>query len=223
MSLRFPIFHQRWENSECKLLAGDEGILELISKTQPDLVVNAIVGAAGLKPTLAALELGIDIAQANKESLVIGGELVQTALAKSKSKIIPVDSEHNSIFQLLEGRSHDSVSKVIITASGGALREHPLEDFEHVTREEVLKHPNWDMGARITVDSATLVNKAFEVIEAKWLFDFAWEDTVAVIPSSKYDPWHGRVIRWRFVGLYGTPRYANSDSTRSHISGKPLT
>jgi len=169
------------ELSFTQILSGDLGIHEMLERSKPDLVLNAIVGAAGLPPTLKTIELGIDLALANKESLVIGGHLVETALKVSQAKLIPVDSEHNALFQLIQGLSPDLITKMWITASGGALRDLPITAISKATPEMVLKHPNWAMGQRITVDSATLVNKAFEVIEAKWLFDLNWNQIEAII------------------------------------------
>jgi 1-deoxy-D-xylulose-5-phosphate reductoisomerase len=166
---------------DIELRAGLEGTKELIVESGADLLVNALVGAVGLIPTLTAMEAGIDVALANKESLVIGGHLVKRAQAKSGAKIIPIDSEHNAIFQLLEGRSRSKIARILLTASGGALRDWPLDRLNSVTPEDLLKHPTWQMGPRITVDSATLVNKAFEVIEAHWLFEFPFESIEVVI------------------------------------------
>ncbi len=150
------------------VLAGDAGIRELIVSSEPDLVLNAIVGTAGLGPTIVALSEGIELALANKESLVVGGELV-TALAEATStRIIPVDSEHSALDQLLRGEGPGAVERLILTASGGPLRG--LTDLSEVTREQALAHPTWEMGGRITIDSATLMNKGLEVIEAHHLF-----------------------------------------------------
>jgi 1-deoxy-D-xylulose-5-phosphate reductoisomerase len=151
-----------------RVLAGDEGVRELITSTAPDLVLNAIVGTAGLGPTIVALSEGIDLALANKESLVVGGELV-TALAEgTRAQILPVDSEHSAIFQLLRGEGPGTVERLILTASGGPFRGR--SDLDGVSVQEALAHPTWDMGGRITVDSATLMNKGLEVIEAHHLF-----------------------------------------------------
>lgn len=161
--------------SGIEFLVGEEGLEALIKLSRADLVINGLVGAIGLIPTLKALESGIDVALANKETLVIGGHLVKQALKRSGAKLIPIDSEHSALFQLLEGRAPEEISRVVLTASGGALRDWPLEALDHVTPQDVLRHPTWRMGKRITVDSATLVNKAFEVIEAHWLFDLPFE------------------------------------------------
>ncbi len=166
---------------EIEFAHGEEGLRTLVTESGANLVVNGLVGAVGLIPTLAALEAGIDVALANKESLVMGGPLVQKALQQSGAKLIPIDSEHNALFQLLENRTPQEISRVVLTASGGALRDWPLEKLARATPQDVLKHPTWQMGKRITVDSATLVNKAFEVIEAHWLFGLAFEQIDVVI------------------------------------------
>jgi 1-deoxy-D-xylulose-5-phosphate reductoisomerase len=164
-----------------RFLVGETSPETLIAESQPDLVVNGLVGAAGLRPTLAALERGIDVGLANKESLVIGGALIQRVLTQTRARLIPIDSEHSALFQLLQGRSSDEIVRVVLTASGGALRDWPLERLSKATPEDVLQHPTWQMGSRITVDSATLVNKALEVIEAHWLFALPYERIEAVI------------------------------------------
>ena len=163
------------------ILSGADALTAVVRESSADLVVNGLVGAVGLPPTLVALEAGIDVALANKESLVIGGPLVQRARAGSDADLIPIDSEHSALFQLLANAPSDAVSELILTASGGALRDVPLEELNAVTPRDVLAHPTWAMGARITVDSATLVNKAFEVIEAHWLFRWPYESIRAVI------------------------------------------
>jgi 1-deoxy-D-xylulose-5-phosphate reductoisomerase len=134
------------------------------------LVVSAMVGALGLRPTLRAIEAGKDIAFANKEVLVIAGEVVTRAAERNQVRLLPVDSEHNALFQCLEGRKRAAVKRIILTASGGPFRTLPMERFETVTVADALKHPTWQMGAKITIDSATLMNKGLEVIEARWLF-----------------------------------------------------
>ena len=151
-----------------RLLAGEEGIRELITATDPDLVLNAIVGIAGLGPTIVALSEGIDVALANKESLVIGGELITALAEATESRILPVDSEHSALFQLLRGEPPGGIERLILTASGGPFRGRT--ELDGVTPEEALAHPTWEMGGRITVDSATLLNKGLEVIEAHHLF-----------------------------------------------------
>lgn len=149
---------------------GMERLIELATLAEADLVLVAIVGTAGLKPALAAIEAGKDLAVASKEILVMAGETVMRAAAKTGVRILPVDSEHNAIFQCLEGRDISSVRRLILTCSGGPFRDTPKEDFEAITPELALRHPTWQMGKKITVDSATLFNKALEMIEARWLF-----------------------------------------------------
>ena len=173
----------RAELDGVRVLAGDAGVRELIATTGADLVLNGIVGTAGLGPTIVALSEGIDLALANKESLVVGGELV-TALAEgTRSRIIPVDSEHSALFQLLDGEGPGTVERLILTASGGPFRGRT--DLEGVTVGEALAHPTWEMGGRITVDCATLFNKGLEVIEAHHLFGVDYDRIdVVVHPQS---------------------------------------
>jgi 1-deoxy-D-xylulose-5-phosphate reductoisomerase len=165
------------------VLAGAEGLVELITDTDCDLVLNALVGSAGLGPTVATLGEGIDLALANKESLVVGGELVMALAEATGAHLIPVDSEHSALFQLLEGQRPGSVDKLVLTASGGPFRGRT--DLGGVTREEALAHPTWDMGGKITIDSATLMNKGLELIEAHHLFGVPYEQLdVVVHPQS---------------------------------------
>ena len=165
------------------VLAGEEGVRDLVASTDADLVLNAILGAAGLGPTIVALTEGRDLALANKESLVIGGELV-TALAEATgAQIIPVDSEHSALYQLIEAEPPGTVDRLVLTASGGPFRGR--SDLSGVTREEALAHPTWEMGGKITIDCATLINKGLEVIEAHHLFGIAYERIdVVVHPQS---------------------------------------
>lgn len=167
--------------SPCKVLAGEEGILELVSQPEIDLVLCAIVGSASLKPVLQAIKCGKDIALASKEALVMGGSLVMDAVEQHGVKILPVDSEHSAVFQCLEGKQHENVSRIILTASGGPFRDWSLERMSSAKWEDALSHPTWDMGPKVTVDSATLMNKALEIIEAKWLFDMPGESIDVVI------------------------------------------
>jgi 1-deoxy-D-xylulose-5-phosphate reductoisomerase len=162
-----------------RVLAGEEGVRELIAATGPDLVLNGMVGAAGLGPTVAALSEGIDVALANKESLVVGGELT-TALAEATgARLLPVDSEHSALFQLIESVQPGTVERLVLTASGGPFRGRT--DLEGVTVEDALAHPTWSMGGRITIDSATLMNKGFEAIEAHLLFGVPYQRIEVVV------------------------------------------
>ena len=163
--------------------AGAIGLVEIVEATQPDLVLVAIVGVEGLRPTLAAIELGCDIAVASKEILVMAGEVVMNAARKKGVNILPVDSEHNAIFQCLEGHRgcSDEVRRLIVTASGGPFRTLPVEKLSEVKLEDALKHPTWEMGQKITIDSATLFNKGLEMIEARWLFDIPMSKVEVVV------------------------------------------
>lgn len=156
--------------SGIKVLAGSECLKEVVSDDQIDMVLTAMVGFSGLIPTLHAIQAGKQIALANKETLVVAGELVTRLAAENGVPILPVDSEHSAIFQCLTGEKHQEIEKIWITASGGPFRNFPPESLEQVTRHDALRHPTWNMGAKITIDSATLMNKGLEAIEAKWLF-----------------------------------------------------
>ena len=169
----------------CRLLEGPDGLIELVESTRPDVVVCSITGAAGLRSSLAAASSGAVVALANKESLVLAGHLIKEACARSGSVLIPVDSEHSAIAQCLAGQDRDGVRRIILTASGGPFRGWDSAALAGVTIEQALKHPSWDMGPRITVDSATLMNKGLEVIEACHLFDVSVDKVdVVVHPQS---------------------------------------
>jgi 1-deoxy-D-xylulose-5-phosphate reductoisomerase len=170
---------------EGTVLAGAEGLVELITDTRCDLVLNALVGSAGLGPTIASLGEGIDLALANKESLVVGGELVMALAEATGAQVIPVDSEHSALFQLIGGERPGTVDRLVLTASGGPFRGRSAEDLQTVSREDALAHPTWDMGGKITIDSATLMNKGLELIEAHHLFGVPYEGIdVVVHPQS---------------------------------------
>ncbi|MDB2673453.1 1-deoxy-D-xylulose-5-phosphate reductoisomerase [Akkermansiaceae bacterium] len=166
-----------------KIFAGAEGLVELVEATKPDLVLVAIVGVEGLRPTLKAIELGCDVAVASKEILVMAGEVVTNAARDKGVNILPVDSEHNAIFQCLEGHKggSDEVRRLIVTASGGPFRTLAAEKLSDVKLEDALKHPTWEMGQKITIDSATLFNKGLEMIEARWLFDIPMSKVEVVV------------------------------------------
>jgi 1-deoxy-D-xylulose-5-phosphate reductoisomerase len=171
------------EHSHVEVLAGAEGLVELITDTDCDLVLNALVGSAGLGPTVAALGEGIDLALANKESLVVGGELVMALAEATGASLLPVDSEHSALFQLIENERPGTVDRLVLTASGGPFRGRT--DLDSVSREEALAHPTWDMGGKITIDSATLMNKGLELIEAHHLFGVPYDSIdVVVHPQS---------------------------------------
>lgn len=169
---------QRCSGLSVEILSGQAGLAQIASLPEAELVVSAIVGGAGLVPTLAAIRNGKHIALANKEPMVMAGKLMQEEAKRHGVRIFPVDSEHSAIFQSLEGHRIKDVRRLILTASGGALWDVPKEQLQDVTRERALQHPNWKMGAKITIDSATLMNKGLEVVEARWLFD---------IPESRID------------------------------------
>lgn len=168
-----------------KVYTGAEAISQIVEMDTIDQVIIALVGYAGLKPTIRAIESGKQIALANKETLVVGGELIQNLLVKSRSRIIPVDSEHSAIFQCLVGEIDNPVEKIYLTASGGPFLGKDEQFLKNVKKEQALAHPNWEMGCKITIDSASLMNKGLEVIEAKWLFDLETEQIdVIVHPQS---------------------------------------
>jgi 1-deoxy-D-xylulose-5-phosphate reductoisomerase len=168
-----------------RVLAGEEALCEAASLALVDMVLTAIVGSVGLRPTIAAIEAGKEIALANKETLVVAGDLITRLAKKHGVNIIPVDSEHSAIFQCLVGEGNDAIEKIYLTASGGPFRGKDREFLANVTKVQALKHPNWVMGAKITIDSASLMNKGLEVIEAKWLFDLeADQIDVIVHPQS---------------------------------------
>jgi 1-deoxy-D-xylulose-5-phosphate reductoisomerase len=164
---------------------GLDGAIAVATHPEAKLVMSALVGAMGLQPTHAAIKAGKDIAFANKEVLVIAGELITAAVREHRVRLLPVDSEHNAVFQCLEGRGRESLKRIILTASGGPFRELPADKFESITVEQALKHPTWVMGSKITIDSATLMNKGLEVIEARWLFNLdADQVSVVIHPQS---------------------------------------
>jgi 1-deoxy-D-xylulose-5-phosphate reductoisomerase len=172
-------------NGKPEVLYGEEGLLKLATLPEADIVLIAIVGTAGLQPALAAIRAGKDIAVASKEILVMAGEIIMDEARKHGVKVLAVDSEHSAIFQCLEGKPAESVRQIWLTASGGPFRERPLDGFADITVEQALKHPSWEMGRKITIDSATLFNKGLEMIEARWLFDIAMPRVrVVVHPQS---------------------------------------
>ena len=171
--------------SHTRVFSGHDGLTDLVRSTDADLVLVAIVGTAGLRPALAAIELGRDLAVASKEILVMAGRMVMDAARRRGVHVLPVDSEHNAIFQCVEGRPSTDIKRLILTASGGPFRTWPAERIAAATREEALRHPTWDMGRKITIDSATLFNKGLEMIEARWLFDVPMDRVdVVVHPQS---------------------------------------
>ncbi|MCA0754070.1 1-deoxy-D-xylulose-5-phosphate reductoisomerase [Paenibacillus sp. N4] len=164
-----------------RVVYGEEGLIEVAAETDADTVVTAIVGSRGLPATLAAIDAGKTIGLANKETLVTAGHIVTERAKQRKVSILPIDSEHSAIFQCLNGESRQAIKQITLTASGGSFRDRTREELEGVTVAEALNHPNWSMGAKITIDSATMVNKGLEVIEAKWLFDVTYDQIEVLI------------------------------------------
>lgn len=172
---------QRVSDLPVKIVCGMDGLLEIASFQESDVVVTAVVGMIGIRPTIAAIESGKTIALANKETLVTAGHIIMPLAAQRKVPILPVDSEHSAIFQSLQGRADNQIHRILLTASGGPFRGKKRADLEQMTLEDALKHPNWSMGKKVTIDSASLVNKGLEVMEAKWLFDVSLDQIQVVV------------------------------------------
>ena len=211
---------QRVSDLPVKIVCGMDGLLEIASFPESDVVVTAVVGMIGIRPTIAAIESGKTIALANKETLVTAGHIIMPLAAQRKVPILPVDSEHSAIFQSLQGRADNQIHRILLTASGGPFRGKKRADLEQMTLEDALKHPNWSMGKKVTIDSASLVNKGLEVMEAKWLFDVSLDQIQVVVhPQSivhsavEYDD--GAVIAQ--LGLAG---YEAADPVCPRLSGK---
>ena len=169
-STKISTLKERVADLDVEIIIGDEGSIAVATLPETDVVVSGVVGSAGLIPAIEALKAGKNLALANKETLVIAGELILREAKKTNSQIIPIDSEHSAIFQALNGEKKERIKKIILTASGGPFRTFNLDQMENVTVKDALNHPNWDMGAKITIDSSTMMNKGLEYIEAKWLF-----------------------------------------------------
>ena len=178
---KYTEMKQRLSDTPVKVLSGLDGLCEIASLSDNDIVLNSVVGMVGLLPTLTAINAGKDVALANKETLVAGGEIVMSSAKAKGVTIYPVDSEHSAIFQCLQGSKREHLSKIILTAAGGPFFKKSYEDLKKVTKADALKHPNWSMGNKITIDSATLMNKGLEFIEAKWLFDLTPEQVEIVV------------------------------------------
>lgn len=166
---------------DVEVVCGIDGLCEVASMVESDIVLNAVVGMVGLKPTLCAIKANKDIALANKETLVVGGHLVMSAAKNNGVKILPIDSEHSAIFQCIQGYNNSDIKKIILTASGGPFFGKTYKELETVSKLDALKHPNWSMGEKITIDSATLINKGLEIIEAYWLFDKSIDDIEVLV------------------------------------------
>lgn len=209
--------------------AGAQAIADAMTMDCFDTVVTATVGYSGLAPTLRAISAGKDLALANKETLVVAGDIVTRALKNSPSRMIPVDSEHSAIYQCLVGEDRDKVRRLIITASGGPFRNKSAAELENVTVADALRHPNWSMGAKITIDSATMVNKAFEIIEARWLFDMTPDKITPVVHPQSIIHSMVEFVDGAVKAQLGTPdmrlpiRYALGDATRLHSPDAPLS
>lgn len=213
---------------EIKVVSGMEGLLEIAQLEEMDILVTALVGMIGIKPTIKAIEAGKDIALANKETLVTAGHLIMP-LAKEKGvKILPVDSEHSAIFQSLQGASEREIERILLTASGGPFRGKTRKEMEAVTLEDALKHPNWAMGRKITIDSATMVNKGLEVMEAKWLFGVKSEQIEVVVQPQSIIHSMVEFVDGGIIAQLGTPdmklpiQYALTYPKRRYLKGERL-
>lgn len=178
---KYPELKEALEDLPIKVWAGADAIAQMVQAEPIDMVLTAMVGYSGLRPTIAAVQAGKAIALANKETLVVAGELIMRLAAEHKVPILPVDSEHSAIFQCLAGSFDNPIEKILLTASGGPFRTKTLEELATVTKAQALRHPNWTMGAKITIDSASMMNKGFEMIEAKWLFGVTPEQVQVVV------------------------------------------
>ena len=178
---KYPELKEALEDLPIKVWAGADAIAQMVQSEPIDMVLTAMVGYSGLRPTISAIKAGKAIALANKETLVVAGELIMKLAAEHKVPILPVDSEHSAIFQCLTGAYDNPIEKILLTASGGPFRTKSLEELATVTKAQALRHPNWTMGAKITIDSASMMNKGFEMIEAKWLFDVTPDQVQLVV------------------------------------------
>ena len=172
-------------NTNVKIISGRSALLELASRDDLDLMMNALVGSAGMEPTICALDAQVDVALSNKESMVMAGNIINKILEKKSASLFPVDSEHSAIWQCMTGEKKEEINKIILTGSGGPFRKKSIEDFKNIKREDALQHPNWKMGSKITIDSASMMNKGLEVIEAYWLFNLKYDQIdIIVHPQS---------------------------------------
>lgn len=219
---------ERTSDLQIPILVGMDGLLQISVLPEVEILVTAIVGMIGIRPTIAAIEAKKDIALANKETLVTAGHIIMPLAKKHNVSILPVDSEHSAIFQSLQGNEHNKINKILLTASGGPFRGKTIDELKDIQVEDALKHPNWEMGRKITIDSSTLVNKGLEVMEAKWLFDVELEQIeVLVHPQSIL---HSAVEfkDGAVIGQMGTAdmrlpiQYALCYPDRKHLSGERL-
>lgn len=218
----------RVRDCELRIVSGMEGLLEVATEPEAEIVVTAVVGMIGIRPTLAAMEAGKDIALANKETLVTAGHLIMP-LAKQKGvRILPVDSEHSAIFQCLNGENGRQIDKILLTASGGPFRGRTRQQMANVTLEDALKHPNWAMGRKITIDSSTMVNKGLEVMEAKWLFGVEMEQIQVVVQPQSVIHSMVQFVDGAVMAQLGTPdmklpiQYALYYPERRYLGGERL-
>lgn len=211
---------------EVKIVSGMEGLIEAAVIREADIVLTAVVGMIGIRPTIEAIRAHKDIALANKETLVTAGHIIMPLAGECGVKIIPVDSEHSAIFQSLQGNQKSQVSKLILTASGGPFRNYSMEELQHVTVADALKHPNWSMGKKITIDSSTMVNKGLEVMEARWLFDVDYDDIEVVIQPQSLIHSMVEYVDGGIMAQLGTPdmklpiQYALYYPNRKWLGGK---
>ena len=219
---------ERIKDTDCKVVGGMDGLLELPAMEGTEILVTAIVGMIGIRPTIEGIKAGKDIALANKETLVTAGHIIMPLAKEYGVRILPVDSEHSAIFQALNGEEHKAIDKLLITASGGPFRGRKTEELEHIQVEDALKHPNWAMGQKITIDSATLVNKGLEVMEAKWLFDVDLDQIQVVVQPQSVIHSMIQFTDGSVMAQLGTPdmrlpiQYALYGGTRRYLDGERL-
>ena len=219
---------ERVKDTDCKVVGGMDGLLELAAMEGTQILVTAIVGMIGIRPTIEGIKAGKDIALANKETLVTAGHIIMPLAEQYGVRILPVDSEHSAIFQALNGEEHKTIDKLLITASGGPFRGRKTEDLRDIQGEDALKHPNWAMGQKITIDSATLVNKGLEVMEAKWLFGVDLNQIQVVVQPQSVIHSMIRFTDGSVMAQLGTPdmrlpiQYALYGGTRRYLDGERL-
>ena len=219
---------ERVKDTGCKVVGGMDGLLELAAMEGTQILVTAIVGMIGIRPTIEGIKAGKDIALANKETLVTAGHIIMPLAEQYGVRILPVDSEHSAIFQALNGEEHKTIDKLFITASGGPFRGRKTEDLRDIQVEDALKHPNWAMGQKITIDSATLVNKGLEVMEAKWLFDVDLDQIQVVVQPQSVIHSMIQFTDGSVMAQLGTPdmrlpiQYALYGGTRRYLDGERL-
>ncbi len=226
---KYSELKQRLSDMNAEILCGMEGLCKISALEENDVVLNSVVGMVGLLPTLTAINAGKDVALANKETLVAGGEIVMSLAQEKGVKIYPIDSEHSAIFQCLQGNKREQLRKIILTASGGPFFGKTYDELKTVTKAQALKHPNWDMGSKITIDSATLMNKGLEFIEAKWLFDLRPDQIEIVVHRQSVLHSAVEYNDYSVIGQMGVPdmkipiQYALLYPDRMECPTKPLS